>query len=131
MLQKLTGIASQRGASVTSIILLTLVILVAGKLLIAIVPAQIGDYQLTKILTDQLQQANLNNETAKQFIARVDRQLTINGDSDSKVEDRITFTNKKIGQLAVYKKYVETHKFFANIDIVSRSEGGIEFTPVE
>ncbi|WP_267459607.1 hypothetical protein [Psychrobacter sp. TAE2020] len=41
MLQHLTGIPLQRGAS---IILLTLIILVAGKLLIAIVPAQIGDY---------------------------------------------------------------------------------------
>ena len=131
MSQQLTGLSSQRGASVTSIILMIVIIVVAGKLLIAIVPSQIGDYQFTKTLSSELHEANKNNETAKQFMARVDRQLSINADYDAKAEDRITFTNEKIGQLAVYKKYVETHNFFANVDIVNRFEGDIQAAPAE
>ncbi len=130
MSQQLTSLSSQRGASVTSIILLIIVIVIAGKLLIAIVPAQIGDYQFTKTLSTQLHEANMKNETAKQFIARVDRQLSINAEYDAKAEERITFTSEKIGKLAIHKQYVETNNFFANVDIVNRFEGDIEATPV-
>lgn len=126
MPQQLTSLSAQRGASVTSIILLIVVIIVAIKLMIAIVPAQIGDYQFTKTLSAQLQDANTKNVTAKQFIEQVDKQLSINADYDTKVEDKIIFTSKKSGQLAIRKQYVETHNFFANVDIVSRFEGDIE-----
>ena len=128
MSQQLTSLSAQRGASVTSIILLIIVIVIASKLMIAIVPAQIGDYQFTKTLSAQLHDANTKSMTAKQFIEQMDRQLSINADYETKVEDRIIFTSKKIGQLAIRKHYVETHNFFANVDIVSRFEGDIEAT---
>ncbi|WP_250163684.1 DUF4845 domain-containing protein [Psychrobacter sp. WY6] len=92
-MQQLSGIATQRGASVTSIVLIILVLGVAAKLMVAIVPAQIGDYQLTKTLSAQLKEAN-NNETAKQFVERVNRQLSINADYDTQAEDVFTFIDK-------------------------------------
>ncbi|MGM8888323.1 DUF4845 domain-containing protein, partial [Psychrobacter sp. 1U2] len=86
MLQQLTGLSSQRGASVTSIVLLLIIIVIAGKLVIAIMPAQVGDYQLSKTLGTQLKEANNNGETAKQFVERVNRQLSINADYDTTAE---------------------------------------------
>lgn len=68
---------------------------VAAKLMVAIVPAQIGDYQLTKTLSAQLKEANNNNETAKQFVERVNRQLSINADYDTQAEDVFTFIDKR------------------------------------
>ena len=125
-MQQLSGLATQRGASVTSIVLTIILLGVAIKLMIAIIPAQIGDYQLTKTLSSQLREANNNNETTKQFIERVDKQLSINADYDTKAEDVIIFTDKKAGQLAVRKQYAVTNNFFGNVDILNRFEGDID-----
>ena len=125
-MHQLTSLSSQRGASVSSIVLLLIVIVVAGKLLVAIVPAQIGDYQLNKLLTDQLMEANNRKESAAQFIERIDRQLSINADYNASAKEMFTFTNNAPGQLAIYKKYEKTNNFFSNVDIVSRFEGDIK-----
>ncbi|MDN5897585.1 MAG: DUF4845 domain-containing protein, partial [Psychrobacter sp.] len=77
-MQHLSGLSTQRGASVTSIVLIIIALGIAAKLVVAIVPAQIGDYQLTKTLSAQLKESNNNKETAKQFVERVNRQLSIN-----------------------------------------------------
>ena len=126
MTQQITGLNSQRGASVTGIVLLLIFLVVAGKLVIAIAPAQVGDYQLTKLLSAQLKESNNNHETAKQFVERVNRQLSINAHYDTNAEDIFIFTNKKAGQLAIHKQYNVTNNFFANVDIVNRFEGDIE-----
>lgn len=125
MAHQLSGLSSQRGASVTSVILLIIGIVIAGKLLVAIVPAHIGDYQLSKTLANQLKEANDKNETAKQFVERVDRQLAIDLNDGSSAKDLFTFKNNKTGQLAIYKKYEKTNNFFNNVYIVSRFEGDI------
>lgn len=125
-MQQLSGLTTQRGASVTSIVLTIILLGVAIKLMVAIIPAQIGDYQLTKTLSTQLREANNNNETTKQFIERVDKQLSINADYDTKAEDVITFTDKKAGQLAIRKQYAVTNNFFGNVDILNRFEGDID-----
>ncbi|AMT96055.1 MULTISPECIES: DUF4845 domain-containing protein [Psychrobacter] len=125
-MQQLSGLATQRGASVTSIVLTIILLGVAIKLMVAIIPAQIGDYQLTKTLSSQLREANNNNETTKQFIERVDKQLSINADYDTKAEDVIIFTDKKVGQLAIRKQYAVTNNFFGNVDILNRFEGDID-----
>ena len=125
-MQQLSGLTTQRGASVTSIVLMIIFLGVAIKLMIAIIPAQIGDYQLTKTLSSQLREANNNNETTKQFIERVDKQLSINADYDTKAEDVIIFTDKKAGQLAIRKQYAVTNNFFGNVDILNRFEGDID-----
>ncbi len=131
MAQQLASLSSQRGASVTSIILALVIIVVTGKLFIAIVPAQIGDYQLTQVLSNQLHEANSVNETAEQFVERVNRQMSINADYDISAKDIFTFTNNKTGQLAIHKQYSKTNNFFANVDIVNRFEGDIEPTPAK
>lgn len=130
-MQQLSGLTTQRGASVTSIVLMIIFLGVAIKLMIAIIPAQIGDYQLTKTLSSELKESNNNNETAKQFIERVDKQLSINADYDTKAEDVITFTNKKTGQLAIRKQYAVTNNFFGNVDILNRFEGDIDMATVK
>ena len=131
MVQQLSGLSTQRGASVTSIVFIIIALGVAVKLIVAIVPAQIGDYQLTKTLSAELKASNNNKETAKQFVERVDKQLSINADYDTKAEDVLTFKDKKAGQLAVYKKYEVTNKLFGNVDIVNRFEGDIDPTTAE
>ena len=65
-MQQISGLATQRGASVTSIVLVIMVLGVAAKLIVAIVPAHIGDYQLNKTLSAQLKESNNNNETDRQ-----------------------------------------------------------------
>ncbi len=130
-MQQLSGLATQRGASVTNIVLIIMLLGIAVKLLVAIVPAQIGDYQLTKLLSAELKVANDNNETAKQFVERVNKQLSINADYDTNAEDVFTFTNKKTGQLAIHKEYAVTNTFFSNVDIVNRFEGNIDMATAE
>ena len=131
MVQQLSGLSSQRGASVTSIVFIIIVLGVAAKLIVAIVPAQIGDYQLTKTLSAQLKESNTNKETAKQFVERVNKQLSINADYDTKAEEVFTFTDKKTGQLAIHKEYAVTNNLFGNIDIINRFEGDIDATTAE
>ncbi|MCG3878340.1 DUF4845 domain-containing protein [Psychrobacter sp. Ps6] len=131
MMQQLSGLTTQRGASVTNIVLIIMMLGIAVKLLVAIVPAQIGDYQLTKLLSAELKVANNNNETAKQFVERVNKQLSINADYDTNAEDVFTFTNKKTGQLAIHKEYAVTNTFFSNVDIVNRFEGDIDMATAE
>ena len=131
MVQQLSGLSSQRGASVTSIVFIIIVLGMAAKLIVAIVPAQIGDYQLTKTLSAQLKESNANKETAKQFVERVNKQLSINANYDTKAEEVFTFTDKKTGQLAIHKQYEVTNKFFGNVDIVNRFEGDIDATTAE
>ena len=130
-MHQLSGLSSQRGASVTSVVFIIIVLGVAAKLIVAIVPAQIGDYQLTKTLSAQLKESNANKETAKQFVERVNKQLSINADYDTKAEEVFTFTDKKIGQLAIHKQYEVTNKLFGNVDIVNRFDGDIDSTTAE
>ena len=130
-MQQISGLATQRGASVTSIVLVIMVLGVAAKLIVAIVPAHIGDYQLNKTLSAQLKETNNNNETARQYVERVNRQLSINADYDTKAEDVFTFTNKKTGQLAIHKQYAVTNNFFGNVDIVNRFEADIDMNSAE
>ena len=130
-MQQLSGLSSQRGASVTSIVFIIIVLGVAAKLIVAIVPAQIGDYQLTKTLSEQLKESNANKETAKQFVERINKQLSINANYDNKAKELFTFTDKKTGQLAIHKEYAVTNNLFGNIDIVNRFEGDIDATTAE
>lgn len=119
------SLTAQCGASVTGIMFFVIAFAVAIKLFIAIVPAQIGDYQLSKILSAQLAEANNSKQTAKQFTERINKQLAINANYDAKAEELFVFTSKKPGQLAIKKQYSKTNNFFGNIDIVTRFEGDI------
>lgn len=126
-----SGLKAQQGASVTGVIALVIGLVVAGKLLAAIVPAQIGDYQLTKMLESELHEANQERLSAKEFTTKVDKQLQINADYDTTAEEIFTFKDKTAGQLAIQKQYEVTHNFFGNVDIVNRFEGDIAPTAAE
>ena len=126
-----SGLKAQQGASVTGVIALVIGLVVAGKLLAAIVPAQIGDYQLTKMLESELHEANQERLSAKEFTTKVDKQLQINADYDTTAKEIFTFKDKKVGQLAIHKQYEKTQNFFGNIDIVNRFEGDIAPTAAE
>jgi len=115
----------QYGASASGVIIFILVFITAVKLLLAIAPAQISNYQMSKLIAIELEKANSQNKTAAEFMSSLGKQLDINGSYDAKVEDIITFNNQKVGQLAVHKKYSETHNFFGNVDIVNRFEDDI------
>ncbi|MGO2230888.1 MAG: DUF4845 domain-containing protein, partial [Psychrobacter sp.] len=75
--------------------------------------------------------SNENRETSNQFIQRVNKQLSINADYDTKADEVIVFTNKKTGELAIRKDYDITNNFFANVDIINRFEGDIEEATLE
>ncbi|GAA0309198.1 DUF4845 domain-containing protein [Psychrobacter aestuarii] len=126
-----TSLSAQRGASVTGVIFLVIGLVVAGKLLAAILPAQIGDYQTTKLLETELHDANQARLSDKAFVDKLNKQLSINADYDTEAEELFTFTDKKAGQLAIHKKYEVTHNFFGNVDIVNRFEGDITPKPAE
>lgn len=112
----------QQGASALSVLIIIMALIVGFKLFMAIVPAQINDYQMSKLITAELERANADKKTSAEFMKSLATQLSINADYDTKVEDVITLTNKQVGALAVQKKYSTTHNFFGNVDIVNRFE---------
>ena len=114
--------SQQQGASALSVLIIIMALIVGFKLFMAIVPAQINDYQMSKLITAELERANADKKTSAEFMKSLATQLSINADYDTKVEDVITVTNKQVGALAVQKKYSTTHNFFGNVDIVNRFE---------
>ncbi|WP_435979903.1 DUF4845 domain-containing protein [Psychrobacter sp. DM4] len=123
---QLSSLSTQRGSGVTSVVLFIMVLGIAVKLAVAIVPAQLDDRQLTKIIATELKQANDDGDTARELIENTNKKLSINAYYDTKAEDIFTFTNSQKGQLALYKKYATTNNLFGNVDIVNRFEGDIE-----
>ena len=95
------------------------------KLGLAIVPAQIGDYQFDKAVAMQLKKANDNGESSREFMSNLQKQLSVNADYTTKPEEILTFNNDKTGSLAVHKDYEVVNNFFGNVDIVNRFEGDI------
>ena len=61
----------QRGASVTGIVIMIVLIVVCAKLGLSIIPAQVGHYQLKKSLALQLKKSNDNKESVKEFLGNV------------------------------------------------------------
>lgn len=110
----------QQGASALGVILIIMVVIVGVKLFMAIVPAQINDYQMSKLISAELERANADKKTAAQFMQSLATQLTLNADYDTQVDEVITVTNNQIGALAVQKKYSKTNNFFGNVDIINR-----------
>lgn len=117
--------SQQQGASVSGVVFGIIAVVVFVKLGMAIIPAHIGDYQLTKALAIELKKANDNKETKQQYLANIQRQLQINANYDTKAEDVIKFISDKPGNLKIKKDYTVVNNFFANVDIVNHFEGEI------
>jgi hypothetical protein len=116
--------SQQRGMSVTMMMVVIMLVVVCAKLGLAIIPAQVGHYQLKKSLAFELKKANDNKETPKDFISNVAQQWNING-FDQKPEDVITITDNVPGALSINLKYEQANNFFGNVDILNRFDDTI------
>ena len=116
--------SNQRGASVTGIVIMIVLIVVCAKIGLAIIPAQVGHYQLKKSLALQLKKSNDNKESVKDFLGSVNSQWHINGVSQ-KAEDAVEVVDNTPGAMSVKLKYDEANNFFGNVDIVNRFEDTI------
>ena len=114
----------QRGASVTGIVIMIVLIVVCVKLGLSIIPAQVGHYQLKKSLAFELKKSNDNKESVKEFLGNVNSQWHINGASQ-KAEDVVEVVDNTPGEMSVKLKYDEANNFFGNVDIVNRFEDTI------
>ncbi|MDO4896567.1 MAG: DUF4845 domain-containing protein [Moraxella sp.] len=112
----------QRGASVTSIVLLIIALGLLAKLAIGVIPAYVGDYQFTKLVAQELKRANDAKMTDKQFLSNLGQQLSINANYDAKPEEMLIFINKTPGSLVVKSQYSEESNFYGNTYIVNRFE---------
>lgn len=124
-------VQSQRGASVSGVVFVILALGVFVKLAVAILPAQVGNYQFEKAVAQELKEANEDNLSATEFMKNLSQQLTLNADYTSKPEEMITFTNERPGNLAVHSKYNVVNNFFGNVDIINRFEKDITAADAE
>lgn len=116
--------SGQKGASVTGIVMMIVLIVLAGKIGLGIIPAQISHYQLKKSLAFELKKSNDNKESEKEFLSNVNSQWNING-VKQKAEDVVEVTDNTPGAMAVKLNYNEVSNFFGNVDIVNRFEDTI------
>lgn len=122
--------SQQRGASVSGIVFFILALGIFVKLGLATIPAQIGDYQLTKSIAIGLKKANDNKETPQQFLSGLESQWNINNER-RKPADIFTITDPTPGSIKVHKDYSETKNLFGNVDVVSHFKGDITAADVK
>lgn len=111
--------SSQGGASVSGIVLFLLCLGVVVKLSIGIIPAQVGNYQLKKMVTQQLKASNNAKESPKQFEQALEAKLNMNS-AYRKADTFLTITDTTPGQMSVHTEYQEVNNFFGDVDIVNR-----------
>lgn len=112
--------SSQHGASITTILVLIIALGLLAKFGVATIPDYISNYQLNKMVADELKRANTERWTEKQFLEALDRQLSINANYNTKAADVITVKNKTPGALAVRVAYEKENLYFKNTYIVNR-----------
>lgn len=110
----------ERGASVSGVVLLIVCLGLLFKLAIGVIPAYVGEYQLRKLVADELVKANAQKKSEQAFLKHLDSQLSINANYKTKAEDVIIFTNKTPGNLQVRLVYEETYQYYGNTYIVNR-----------
>ncbi len=115
----------QHGASVTGVILLIIALGLLGKFAVAVIPDYVGDYQLTKLIKQELKKANDAKQTEKQFLDSFGRQLSINANYNTKPEEILIFTNKTPGSLGVKVKYETESQYYGKTYVVNRFEKDI------
>lgn len=114
------SLTHQRGASVTSVVLLIIALGLLAKLGIGVIPQYVGDYQLTQLVAQELKKANDAKQSDRQFMSSLGTQLSINANYNTKPEEIITFTNKTPGSLAVRLTYETEYQYYKNTYIVNR-----------
>lgn len=117
---KQVSLKHQKGASVTSVVLIIICLGLLGKLAVGIIPAYVGDYQFNKLVLGELKKANADKQTERQFMNALSQQLSINANYNAKPEEMLTFISKTPGNLAVRTNYSEESVFYGNTIIVNR-----------
>lgn len=110
----------ERGASVSGVVLLIVCLGLLFKFAIGVIPAYVGEYQLRKLVADELVKANSAKLSETKFLQALDQQLSINANYNTKAKDVILFTNKTPGNLQVRLVYEETYQYYGNTYIVNR-----------
>lgn len=125
-------LTSQKGeSSVTTIVLVLFLIGIMIKLGIAIVPDQVGDYQLKKLISNELAQANAARAPESEFLRRLDTQMTINANYNIPLKEMMRITNKTPGQIKVHVNYEKESQFMGNVFVVNRFEYTLTGAPDE
>lgn len=120
----------QRGDGITGIVSTVIVFVMALKLGVAIVPAQVSDYQLTQAAESTLKKANDNKEGKDSVLGDLQRQLEINGSYGVKVEEMYTVKGGT-GNLSIEKKYEVENSLFPGVFITNKFEGEIKASDAE
>lgn len=116
------SLKQQAGASITGVVMFIIMIGILAKLGLGVVPAYITDFQVTKLVKQELKQANANRLTEKQFLADLNQQFSINAAYNLKAEEIITFTNKTPGTLSIKLSHTSESVFYKHTSIVNRFE---------
>lgn len=111
---------------VSSVVLIVICLGLLFKLAIAVVPAYVGDYQLTKAVAKELKKANDAKWTDRKFVDSLNQQLSINTSDNIKAEDVLVFTNKTPGALKVRLKYQSENQYYGSTYIVNRFDKAVE-----
>lgn len=119
------SLKAQAGSSVTGIVLFIIMLGLLAKLGISVIPAYVGDYQFNKLVQSELQKANAERRTEKQFMDSLAHQLSINANYNSNPKEMLIMTNKTPGNLAVRTNYSEESVFYGNTVIVNRFSADI------
>lgn len=127
-MQNVSTLTSQRGASVTSVVLFLIALGLLAKLAVGIVPAYVGDYQFTKLVAQELKRANDAKHGEREFFNNLEQQLNINANYDVNAKERLVMINKTPGALKVKSQYEVQSRFYGQTYIVNRFEK--EIAPV-
>lgn len=119
------SLKAQAGSSVTGIVLFIIMLGLLAKLGISVIPAYVGDYQFNKLVQSELQKANAERRTEKQFMDSLAHQLSINANYNSNPKEMLIMTNKTPGNLAVRTNYSEESVFYGSTVIVNRFSADI------
>lgn len=125
-MQNLSTFSSQRGASVTSVVLFLIALGLLAKLGLGIIPAYVGDYQFTQLVAKELKKANDAKQDERTFLNNLDQQLNINANYDVSAKERLVIINKTPGTLSVKSKYEVENRFYGQTYIVNRFEKNID-----
>lgn len=117
---------SHQSGGVTSVILILICLGLLFKLAIAVVPAYVGDYQLTKLVAKELKKANDAKWTDRKLVNSLNQQLSINSSYNTKAEEVLVFTNKTPGALRVRLKHQSEHQYYGNTYVVNRFDKEVE-----
>ncbi len=122
--------AHQQGASITGVVLFVIMLGLLAKFGLAVIPAYVGDYQLTELVTKEVAKSNAAKHNERQFLAALDQQLSINAQYNTKASDVITFVNKTPGALKVKLEYTVESQYYGSTYVVNRFSKEIDASGV-